>query len=302
METAARNAVAPVALKPRDLALLLALVEGRFVSVGQAARFVWCGRASANRRLAALEAGGYIRREIDFRLRGETIIRPTPRAMAALTERGLPPVRTGWSWRQLYERSPGFIKHELAVNEFRFRLMEACRETGGRVQVLSCVSGPGAADTFRIGETITTRRLRPDRFLSVRVPGTDWRQHFFLEIDRAMRPVRRTRGWDVTAQLSRYESYFKAGRFADRFALSDEREEAQQCPFRVLFITSTWERVDNIITGLRHDAGENSIGQRLRAYGVWHEFLGDPLGPVWMREVDGERCRLTDEWPLWPTF
>lgn len=270
------------------MALIAALLEGRCVTVSQAAEYIWSGRASANRALAQLEAEGFIRRQFNCPVVGETLIRPTPKATAAMVHAGLAPREVGWKWKELYEVSPGFLQHETEVNEVRFRLIQACRATGGRVQLIRCESGPAVIDHFANGDGVQAR-LRPDRFIELALAGQR-RQYFFIEIDRGTKPVRRSRGWDVVSQLRRYNDYRRSGRFGVRFATASHDEA-----FRVLFLTTTWERVDHIVSELHHST--NSDTPPYRAFSVRQEFLADPLGPVWQPEADGKRRRMIDSWP-----
>jgi DNA-binding MarR family transcriptional regulator len=293
----------PFKLQRRDIDLLLALAEGRFVSARQAGRHIWSGQASANRRLATLERQGIIRRQIDRR-RGETIIRPTPRGLKLLAERDFLPADSVWSWRHLFERSIGFLEHEVMVNQVRFHLVEACRKTGGRVQLLACRSGPGATDAFIDPSNSSPCRLRPDRYVKLRVPGTDLPQCFFVECDRATRPIRRRQGYAVVDQLERYQRYYRSGQFGKRSVSRGSDDFAETARFRVLFITSSWERAENIMAEHIQDCSNDASHELFQgiAFGVRDEFFHDPLGHVWLRERDGQRLTLVDEWPMWSTY
>ena len=66
-------------LRTRDLDLLEVLWEGRFVTIDQAARYIWQSLGAAYRRVKELVQSGFVIRERDARL-DVTIIRPKPLA------------------------------------------------------------------------------------------------------------------------------------------------------------------------------------------------------------------------------
>ena len=274
-------------LRTRDLDLLEVLWEGRFVTIDQAARYIWQSLGAAYRRVKELVQSGFVIRERDARL-DVTIIRPKPLAFQALLQRGIITAEehaASWCWDDLHDRkSIGFIQHEYQTNEFRFCLLDACRDSGAKV--VSCRSGPSVVQNFEVGDH--KYKLRPDRWLKLNVADSEFPQLFFVEVDRGTKPVQRSKGWDVVTQLRQYE------------ALSELDPEQ---PFRVLILCSSASRATNIIKHMIGTGGRENDSHWWRGYALWDEFLANPFEKIWLREADPrEHYAIIEEWPGWPTY
>lgn len=262
-----------VRLHARDVQLLLSLEEGRVCTARQAGRYLWGHINSANRRLKELEAAGLVHRLIDRYVR-ETIIRPTPKAIEVLLERGLiAPDELTWSPR-LRQQKIGYVMHEIEVNELRFRLEKACHQHSG-VLLVSCRSGPQLYD--QVTHNGSTHLVRPDRFVELALSSqvSTAVLKACLEVDRGTKPIR-TRGRDrrsVVKQLCAYDCYARSF------------QAKHGSPLCVLVTTPDQTRISSIVQGMLQAASRHGgeVGMR-RYYSTFTAAMSDPLGATWIAE------------------
>jgi hypothetical protein len=263
-----------------DLLMFRIMRDERFCLLRHAAQYIWRHQNSAYRRVRQLEKAEFVQTYRDHYAR-ETIIRPRKKAYDALLVRGLlskEEYAQRWHWRHLHERTVGFILHEAAVTEVRFALINACRTCSG-VKLLSCRSGPPIWREVLVDSQ--RRSLRPDREVILSVPGSDYSQTFFFEIDRGSRTIIGAR-WTIARQMELYDEYA---------SLTEE-------PFRVIVLCPTRERIASLIEKL----GQGRMLAPGRAYGLWDDFVANPLRDVLTRECDGAACSLIEPWRGWPTY
>jgi hypothetical protein len=120
--------------------------------------------------------------------------------------------------------------------------------------------------------------MKPDGFIRIQVDEPMGRvEHaLFLEVDRG------TETLDTLASKAEgYRSYYRSGAFAARMGMDHARP--QDCPFRVLLITQSAVRRENVAKRLLQ------LVPPIRSQ-VWmtilSEVLADPLGVIWTHSAD----------------
>jgi hypothetical protein len=144
-----------------------------------------------------------------------------PKSAVPLAERLGTPVH---QIRQTIEankvKSP-FLRHALDTARFRVTLELACKNSKGRVRLLSWEQG------LHLRDWVTGRNelghnerfcVYPDAFLALAVAGNR-RVHYFLEVDRGTEPiVSSSRRSDIRKKLMGYRYYRKCGQFRKRYS------------------------------------------------------------------------------------
>jgi hypothetical protein len=238
---------------PRDVELLLSLFRHRHLSVPQIERLHFPSMQTASRRLRLLRDAGYLSL---FHAPG------IPDRIAFLTRKGVevvgehldaPVAELGMSRARLQPKDYYFLRHHLAVADFRIALTKAC-EARPDVRLLGFFADHVVERTDRGGLRRFTRDLaagaaRPGEKVVQTPDGVfalacgDAAALFFLEVDRGTETVSdRERGFART--LGFYLHYIAGGgysRYQDVFGV--------KTPFtavRVLVATSSRRRLDTI--------------------------------------------------------
>jgi len=128
---------------------------------------------------------------------------------------------------------PFFIEHILAINDVRIAFLKAVLETK-QYELLWFTEQETKAWKEKVDDpedSSKTLPITPDAFFYL--TGKDKKAYYFLEVDRATESNRRWRD-----KIKGYVEYVKSGKYQERFKTS---------ALRVLTITTTPERMDNLI-------------------------------------------------------
>lgn len=118
-----------VAVTERDVDVLLSLQEHRYLSVSQIRALHFPSQQTANRRVRALDGADYIS---IFRAPGfdERVVTLSEKGALLVAEQlSVPLSELGWNKKREQPKDYYFLKHFLAVTDFRIALAEACRRT-----------------------------------------------------------------------------------------------------------------------------------------------------------------------------
>jgi hypothetical protein len=291
-----------VELTTRDDQLLRSLREYRFLTDQQVERLHFPSRQTAARRVRLLEQAGYVK---SFRsiLVGRRIVELTRRGALALDGEGTQIHSNGLPRSR--PRSEYFLRHSVAITEFRITLAAACR-TRRDVRLLGFLPDslvqrdsrrsfqPYTADEVlpTHGAGLTIRHV-PDGVLALR--RYQRAGLFFLEVDRGSETVSDpARG--VGKLILFYLRYLQTDRY-QRYAADFGVAEPFQ-GFRVLFVTSSTRRLDYIRSRSWHEPGMQDSGRRF----IWlsgDEALTSPdlLAHAWcsLDPTDETRYRIVRE-------
>jgi hypothetical protein len=149
------------------------------------------------------------------------------------------------------------VEHDLAVNDFRLEIEAACR-TSPDVNLEMWIpesefwSHPDQI-TYKTGETLVKRRVRPDGFFMLTTGGHRFR--YLLEIDRSTEDNPRFLREKVLPGLT----YLKSDAYADRFGhrsgrwlivttgerrLNNMLSQARRCDTKGIFYFTTYDKLN----------------------------------------------------------
>jgi hypothetical protein len=240
-----------VFLQERDFHIFRELAECRFLTLSQIAATCFTGsREAAKKRLQKLQKAGLVKR------RSPRILAPS---LYLLTASGMKSISVN---RPVSYKAPAetTLKHEIAVRDFRAKLLAAVAETSSTLEVLSIDSQALAFDL----ENCSTR---PDGYFEIR---TDVRiSRFFFEIDNGTEPYR-----TLLERVNEYLAFYKSGLFAER--CGGGLEHFRRYPFRVLFQFSSETRMRSFVGQLRKNGVADFIVaiQRSSATDPAHFLVG----------------------------
>ena len=239
------------ALTERDSRLLVTLYKHRFLSISQIRRLFFPSLQTAYRRMRLLRESGYVT---------PFTVPNIAESMFGLTRKGITSVAASlgveteelqWKNTKTKPKDYYFMRHFLAINDFRILLKEACDESdvnllgfipeylgekskrGGMRKYIRDVICDIESEREEISHT-------PDGVFSLEKNGKP--ALFFLEIDRGTEVVSNTEK-GVLKTIRFYMNYLLEGKYA-RYA-RDFGVEAFK-GFRVLFVTTSENRVSNI--------------------------------------------------------
>lgn len=243
------SASTDLVLKPRDLEILSAVHQHRFLTTDLIWRLVrddghgsldygigkdgkkrptsyGFGLKALYKRLAMLHKGGFLARHyVTDQPYGAS--HGSPRAVYGLGFKAVPPVADfiGASLnevRRLVEanevKSP-YLRHALEVSSFRITLTLACRESHGQINLMFWEQGIQLRDSV-IGKSQEGSEERfpvyPDAFFGLSVHGR--RLSYFLEIDRGTMPiVASSARSDLRKKFIGYKLYADTHRHSHRY-------------------------------------------------------------------------------------
>jgi hypothetical protein len=238
-------------LTERDSALLVDVYKHRFLTASQVQRLHSPSMQTAYRRLRLLQAARYV---ASFTVANidEAVFMVAPVGLQAVAEAlGVDRDHLKWSETKAKPRDYYFMRHFLAINDFRITVKRACVSTGTRLlgfipdyygeksvtgvmtRYIRDVVCDVAADRQDVSHT-------PDGVFALERDG----KHalFFLEIDRGTEVVGDPEK-GVLKSVRFYASYLVSGkyqRYAEDFRVPPFRG------FRCLYVTTTTERLENI--------------------------------------------------------
>jgi hypothetical protein len=246
-------------LTERDIDVLVSLYKYRYLTSSQIQRLHFPSQQTANRRVRALEDDNYVgaayvpgidERLVMLRRKGADVVAERLRVVVE---------KLGWKKKQEMPKDPYFVRHFVAVNDFRITLTALCEERDD-VELLGFIpeyegtrTPKGivkkyirdvVSDIQRLDEKVTHT---PDGVFVLR--KADKAALFFLEVDRGTEVIGDPmRGFGKTIRF--YLNYLVSGGF-ERYQ-DDFRVPEPFRVFRVLAVTSSPRRLENI----RQVAGE----------------------------------------------
>lgn len=287
----------PVVLQERDFQIFATLEKYRYLTTGQINRLFFSGGSlkACQRRLGLLYHNAYLDRLYTQDSDGYSLSEPAyfldktgVEALAFWSGRGAGEVR----W---YKKSgtvrPLFLNHSVAVSEFRLNV-ELALETISWVRLriwwseFDVEDNPPVdpavkkRDRFvlyeevidpRTGEALT---VYPDGVfvLEAEVKGKTYRGLYFVEIDRGTESSRRIR-----EKLQAYNLYIEQRR--------QIRYEHNPASFKLLFQTTSDQRIQNLISELQPELGKHNFTLFANAEHVTPETVFK--GKIW-RDSTGQ--------------
>lgn len=251
----------------RDSQLLVDLYKHRFLTAKQVQRLYFPSMQTAYRRLRLLQAARHVASFTAANI-DESIFMVSPVGLQAVAEAlGIDREQLKWSETKAKPRDYYFMRHFLAINDFRITLKLACENSGIRLlgfipdyygeksdkgvitKYIRDVICDVSADRREVSHT-------PDGVFALERDG----KHalFFLEIDRGTEVIS-----DASKGLSKamtfYAEYLLSGkyqRYASDFAVGQFKG------FRTLFVTSSSDRIENI----RHAASALPVSDKAKQF------------------------------------
>jgi hypothetical protein len=237
--------LAALRLTHRDIQLMQAVYEYRFLDTEQLQRLFFPSKHRAYERLRLLYEHGFL----DRVLRGKNMERMNTPLIYVLDKKGVAVLeevlkeKLVWDARQK-ELSDFFLDHNIMVNDFRIRMTMALQALGIPLLSWTSESELRANNTHvnvKLAEDRSKRvALIPDAYFQISVQNEDRR--FFLEVDMG------------TMTLKRFQTKVRA---YNRYAELEQRENTQRPGFRVLTITPSLARMEHLKLATEAVGGKN---------------------------------------------
>lgn len=245
----------------RDLEILRHVAEHRFIRSEWIIKLVGGSRQQLLRRLNLLYHHGYLERprcQLDYYHEGgsKSLVYGLASRGAGRLRRDLnmPFERMDWTTRH---KNVGrlFLEHTLMVSDFMAALeLDCCNRAEVRLLYPHELPQPKGREnhreSFRWTVDLPGKRgvgVVPDKVFALEVTrsgGRLDRTHYFLEADQGTMPIKRRdlRQSCVTRKLKAYEATATSGLYRPRLHITR---------FRVLIVTSTSERAQNILEAVK---------------------------------------------------
>jgi len=288
-----------IQITERDIDIIRRVHKHRFLRAPQLNALCEGSDIKITRRLGHLYHAGYLDRP-RAQLTYFSIEKNRPlvyglanKGAALLAERdGVAPGRLDWHWKN---KSVGqlFIEHTLAIADVMVALEMACRNRSdvelleqqeilakvktkaGKVPPFKAIAGTNGKDI--------PLSLVPDQVFGLAFPKTQRGAYFFLEADRGTMPVVRSdlKQTSILRKLMTYYAGWKAKEHTSQYGWQN---------FRVLTVTNSAERVENMVAAVKDMTDGRGSGIFLFAEA---ERLaeGDILDCVWVNGR-GEEVRI----------
>jgi hypothetical protein len=259
----------PMRLTPRDMRILETIhAYDGLLSFSQVRRLFFSGKSQAELRLKLLYQNGYLNRPSHTqRLR-------LPEMIYWLDKRGAELVASlegasikEYSWRQ--EPRWNQVEHDLAVNDFRINLEQACRDNPN-VSIVTWVpesefwAFPDRVE-YAYGEGKISRKIRPDGYFLLR--AKQHRIRYLLEIDRSTEDNPRFYREKILPGLA----YIQSQAYEDRFGHRSGRW---------LVVTTSERRLGNMLSQARQ-----AKAQGIFYFTTFNQINVDTIinSPIWRR-------------------
>ena len=270
----------------RDSALLVDLYKHRFLTTGQIQQLCFPSKQTAYRRMRLLKGAGYVSSFTVANIE-ESIFMVSPKGSQAVAEAmGVERDQLTWTETKVKPRDYYFMRHFLAINDFRITLRLACEASG--IQLLGFIPDYYGEKTDKGGVTKYIRDVicdiandrrevshTPDGVFALERDGKA--ALFFLEIDRGTEVVSDP-DKGVLKSVRFYANYLLEGkyqRYAKNFGVPEFKG------FRSLYVTTTDLRLGNI----RHAAGALPVSPKAKRFN-------------WITTID-KLTQLTMFTPIW---
>jgi|GEM_PF-1153323 len=276
-----------VKLTERDIRLLVDLYKMRYLSVSEINRLCFPSEQTTYRRLRLLKSHNLLK---SFNAPGvDESIYYLAKGGAELVAANLQVTMTELGWKEAVSvpKDYYFLKHFLAINDFRISLTRSCDSSsvsllGFIPEHLGVRTSKGGMMKYIRDIVSDVRRTRddirhtPDAVFALQNQGKA--ALFFLEIDRGTEIVSNVEK-GVLRSVRFYVSYLASGKY-QRYARDFRVDQFRG--FRTLYVTTSHQRVENI----RTTASEFAAPQKAKQL-LWISTFGDiekrgPLDDVWL--------------------
>lgn len=273
-----------IEIQPRDRAILRDLLDGRVMTIKQAASLHFGGSfEAAKKRLQKLHGAGLVVMRAR-KVQDPAIYSLSRDGYLSLKEDGMldPLFEVGWGvMRKRLQVSEMTLRHELAVMDVKAALAPAIRTVGLRLKEFSVCPTRHAFYTaralIRAGGLAGFRSglVMPDGFIEV-VDASGREHSYFLEVDRGSETLER-----VARKVLKYAQHYRNGGFAAKRGFG--RKDFKSHPFRLLVVVPSAERRNNVAEKL---IKSKTTARSLAWLATMKELLANPLGVNWLRPVD----------------
>lgn len=255
--------------KAEDLSVLRFLVEYRVLTVSQLTELAFVSEAMARRWIRRAEREGWVSKHAGVLEAG----RGRPEALLQLGEAGIASLaRSGFVNSGYAPLGTRLFQHQLLINTFRMRLRRI--EDGDfRVTFKTALSWPATDEAVDLERD--RGHLIPDAVFSISSRGRGKTLLFFLEADCSTESLAGAKGSDVRSKIITYRTMLGRGLYRNYESILGTRFHG----FRVLFVTSTMQRCEQICRLTRRLSPSDFVWvtdqKRMTAGGVW--------GRIWHR-------------------
>ena len=266
MTKARHKRISPVRLTERDVAIILAVNENRFLSRDQIQRlhFPDVSFQACCRRLKKLSDQRFL-----ARLRRPVAV-GSSQAVFGLDKRGADVVSVSLEigkgkvkWTRDSNRVEWmFMEHTLGISEFKVCLDVALAE---RPEELIFYQRGDRSHLRRINMTGTKKKyfvVAPDAFFGIE--SGRGKHIFFLEVDMGTEPLSR-----FTEKIVAYKRYWKSHQYTEEYGFNH---------FRVLTLAESERRLINLIKATGKAGGQRMF--LFTTFGTIH--AQSPLGSIWL--------------------
>jgi len=231
-------------LQRRDKDIILSVYENRFLRRDQIERLFFGNTASCNQRLMKLYQNKYLDRLFQPVSFGST------QAVYGLDKRGADIValelgvdRSEIHWKRRDNRVEFlFLEHTLDIAEFRLCLMKAIQKDRTADILFWQREGKELQDRVENPKGNSNYLpINPDAFFGIQT--AEGKSFYFVEIDRGTESNRR-----FIKKITAYKQYWKTKKYQDRYNFRS---------FRVLIVTTTQKRLNNLLTKTGEAGGKN---------------------------------------------
>lgn len=236
-------------LTERDVEIVAACYQYRFLLRDQIERLFFKSRNPANYRLQRLFQHGFLNRiylPSDMRYNARNT-----QAMYCLDEKGAELLAREWDvaredihWYPDRNRvGEEFIEHQLKLNDLQIAIRKAAEARGDKITTWVPDWELKAQNDF-VEDPQTDKRypVIPDAYFVYELTETGQKAHFFVELDRATMENRR-----FAVKIKAYIEYGKSGRFTKRYGAKS---------FRVLTVVPSARRLKNLKATTEAQGGE----------------------------------------------
>lgn len=271
----------------RDSVLLVDLYKHRFLTIEQVQRLHFPSMQTTYRRVRLLKAAGYVSAFTVANI-DESIFMVSSQGMQAVAEAlGVERNQLKWKETKAKPRDYYFMRHFLAINDFRITLTQACEASG--IRLLGFIpdyygekSDKGAATKYirdvicDIANEQQEVSHTPDGVFALERNGKQ--ALFFLEIDRGTEVVSDP-DKGVLKSVRFYANYLLEGKY-QRYVKDFGVQEFKG--FRSLYVTTTNTRLANI----RRAAGALPVLAKAKRFNwiTTHDKLTQStmFTPIWL--------------------
>jgi len=264
-------------LQNRDEEIILSVYENRFLRRDQIERLFFGNTASCNQRLMKLYQNKYLDRLFQPVSFGST------QAVYGLDKRGADIValelgvdRSEIHWKRRDNRVEFlFLEHTLDIAEFRLSLEQAIQKDRTANILFWQREGKELQDRVKDPKGNSNYLpINPDAFFGIR--SQEGKSFYFVEIDMGTESNQRFR-----SKITAYKQYWKTKKYQEKYNFNS---------FRVLTVTTTEKRLNNLLTKTGEAGGKNMFLFTTKA-SINRDMI---LGDIWERTTSDQKISLFD--------